>query len=121
MCDSLVLLPSSFSFLWFVVHQAINNTVGTILPSGLQKTLLDGIFNLGRAQLSNFVLNENNPLGSSRLAKVRRIFEEGKSLQLQFPAEDLGFRFDLHFHFHGDSQTQCTVSQDLLHALVLYN
>lgn len=75
------------------VHQAINNTVGSILPSTLQKTLLDGIFSLGRAQLSDFVLNENNPLGSSRLAKVRRIFEEGKSLQLQFPAEDLGFRY----------------------------
>lgn len=75
------------------MHQVINNTVGTILPSTLQKTLLDGIFSLGRAQLSDFVLNENNPLGSSRLAKVRRIFEEGKSLQLQFPAEDLGFRY----------------------------
>ncbi|KAI7744642.1 hypothetical protein M8C21_001251 [Ambrosia artemisiifolia] len=75
------------------VHQVINTTVGTILPSTLQKTLLDGIFTLGRAQLSDFVLNENNPLGSSRLAKVRRIFEEGKSLQLQFPAEDLGFRY----------------------------
>lgn len=75
------------------VHQAINSTVGTILPPGIQKTLLDGIFSLGRAQLSDFVLNENNPLGSSRLAKVRRIFEEGKSLQLQFPAEDLGFRY----------------------------
>ncbi|XP_071715943.1 uncharacterized protein [Rutidosis leptorrhynchoides] len=75
------------------VHEAINNTFGTILPSTLQKTLLDGIFSLGRAQLSDFVLNENNPLGSSRLAKVRRIFEEGKSLQLQFPAEDLGFRY----------------------------
>ncbi|GKA48676.1 aromatic-ring hydroxylase-like protein [Tanacetum coccineum] len=75
------------------VHQAINNTVGSILPSTLQKTLLDGIFSLGRAQLSDFILNENNPLGSSRLAKVRRIFEEGKSLQLQFPAEDLGFRY----------------------------
>ncbi|KAL8226450.1 hypothetical protein R6Q57_016282 [Mikania cordata] len=75
------------------VHQVINNTVGTILPSTIQKTLLDGIFSLGRAQLSNLVLNENNPLGSSRLAKVRRIFKEGKSLQLQFPAEDLGFRY----------------------------
>nr|XP_043639282.1 2,4-dichlorophenol 6-monooxygenase [Erigeron canadensis] len=75
------------------VHQAINNTVGTFLPSTLQKGLLDGIFSLGRVQLSDFVLNENNPLGSSRLAKVRRIFEEGKSLQLQFPAEDLGFRY----------------------------
>lgn len=75
------------------VHQAINNSVGSILPSELQKTILDGIFTLGRAQLSDFVLNENNPLGSSRLSKVRRIFEGGESLQLQFPAEDLGFRY----------------------------
>ncbi|CAH1433845.1 unnamed protein product [Lactuca virosa] len=76
------------------VHQAINNTsISTILPSTLQKTLLNGIFSLGRAQLSDLILNENNPLGSSRLSKVKRIFEEGKSLQLQFPAEDLGFRY----------------------------
>jgi hypothetical protein len=54
---------------------------------------LDGIFAIGRAQLSESVLNESNPLGSSRLAKLRHIFEEGKSLQLQFPAEDLGFRY----------------------------
>ncbi|KAL2332682.1 hypothetical protein Fmac_013895 [Flemingia macrophylla] len=75
------------------VHQIIINGIGSILPSGLQKVALDGIFAIGRAQLSEFVLNESNPLGSSRLAKLRRIFEEGKSLQLQFPAEDLGFRY----------------------------
>ncbi|KAL6998235.1 hypothetical protein U1Q18_008361 [Sarracenia purpurea var. burkii] len=75
------------------LHEAINHGVGSILPYGLQRGILEGIFSIGRAQLSDFVLNENNPLGSSRLAKVRRIFEEGKSLQLQFPAEDLGFRY----------------------------
>ncbi|CAH9096766.1 unnamed protein product [Cuscuta europaea] len=75
------------------VHQALNNTVGSILPSGLQKTILDGIFSIGRAQLSNIVLNPNNPLGSARLKKLREIFEEGQSLQLQFPAEDIGFRY----------------------------
>nr|XP_029145415.1 uncharacterized protein LOC112715041 isoform X1 [Arachis hypogaea] len=75
------------------VHQFIINGVGSILPSGLQKVALDGIFTLGRAQLSKSLLNESNPLGSSRLAKLRHIFEEGKSLQLQFPAEDLGFRY----------------------------
>lgn len=73
------------------VHRALNNTVGSVLPSGLQRTILDGIFSIGRAQLSDFVLNENNPLGSARLAKLRQIFEGGQSLQLQFPAEDLGF------------------------------
>ncbi|CAI9761716.1 unnamed protein product [Fraxinus pennsylvanica] len=75
------------------VHKTINNTVGSILPSELQRAFLDGIFRIGRAQLSDSLLNENNPLGSRRLAKLRQIFEEGKSLQLQFPAEDLGFRY----------------------------
>ncbi|KAK9675449.1 hypothetical protein RND81_11G007900 [Saponaria officinalis] len=65
----------------------------TIANSGLQRVVLDGIFNIGRAQLSQTILNEKNPIGSSRLAKLKRIFEEGKSLQLQFPAEDLGFRY----------------------------
>ncbi|KAL4573859.1 hypothetical protein LXL04_020679 [Taraxacum kok-saghyz] len=80
------------------VHQTINNTISTILPSTLQKTLLNGIFTLGRAQLSDLILNDKNPLGSSRLAKVKRIFQEGKSLQLQFPAEDLGFRYSSLFN-----------------------
>ncbi|KAJ7980129.1 FAD/NAD(P)-binding oxidoreductase family protein [Quillaja saponaria] len=75
------------------VHRLIDIGVGSILPSGLQKVILDGIFAIGRAQLSESLLNENNPLGSMRLAKLRCIFEEGKSLQLQFPAEDLGFRY----------------------------
>lgn len=75
------------------IHRVINNGFGSVLPSALQKTILDGIFTIGRAQLSESLLNENNPIGSLRLAKLRRIFEEGKSLQLQFPAEDLGFRY----------------------------
>ncbi|KAK9675452.1 hypothetical protein RND81_11G007900 [Saponaria officinalis] len=75
------------------VHRIITDGLGSILPSGLQRVVLDGIFNIGRAQLSQTILNEKNPIGSSRLAKLKRIFEEGKSLQLQFPAEDLGFRY----------------------------
>ncbi|KAG8365938.1 hypothetical protein BUALT_Bualt17G0024000 [Buddleja alternifolia] len=75
------------------VHRTINDTFGSILPSNLQRAILDGIFSIGRLQLSDSLLNENNPLGSSRLSKLRQIFEEGKSLQLQFPAEDLGFRY----------------------------
>lgn len=75
------------------MHRVINDGLGSILPSGLQRAILDGIFSIGRAQLSESLLNEKNFLGSSRLAKVRQIFEEGKSLQLQFPAEDLGFRY----------------------------
>lgn len=74
------------------VHQAINRSIGSVLPSSFQKALLEGIFSIGRAQLSEYILNENNLLGSLRLAKLRTIFDEGKSLQLQFPAEDLGFR-----------------------------
>ncbi|RAL53355.1 hypothetical protein DM860_007027 [Cuscuta australis] len=75
------------------VHQALNNTVSSILPSRLQTAILDGIFSIGRAQLSGLVLNPNNPIGSARLKKLREIFEEGQSLQLQFPAEDIGFRY----------------------------
>ena len=74
------------------VHRVINSAVGSILPSGMQKEVLESIFALGRAQLSPPLLNEKNPIGSARLAKLRSIFDEGKSLQLQFPAEDLGFR-----------------------------
>lgn len=81
-----------FLFSGFAVHRAINGLSGTILPEGLQRSVLEGIFSIGRAQVSESVLNEKNPLGLLRLAKLRQIFEEGKSLQLQFPAEDLGFR-----------------------------
>lgn len=88
-----------FPFYCFAVHQVINTGVGSILPSGLQSAILDGIFTIGRAQLSETILNVNNPLGSLRLANLRRIFEEGKSLQLQFPAEDLGFRYHRLFQF----------------------
>lgn len=54
---------------------------------------MERIFSLGRAQLSSLILNDNNPIGSVRLARLKKIFDEGKSLQLQFPAEDLGFRY----------------------------
>ncbi|KAK1575144.1 hypothetical protein Q3G72_003033 [Acer saccharum] len=66
------------------VHQIINHAVGPILPSVIQKEVLDRIFKVDRAQLSESLLNESNPLGSSRLAYLRCVFEEG-SLQLQFP------------------------------------
>lgn len=74
------------------VHRVINSSFASVLPSSFQKVLLEGVFSIGRAQLSEYVLSENNPIGSSRLAKLRSIFNEGKSLQLHFPAEDLGFR-----------------------------
>ncbi|CAA6660080.1 unnamed protein product [Spirodela intermedia] len=75
------------------VHEAINSSIGSILPSAVQKRVMEGIFAIGRAQVSESLLNENSPLMSWRLAKVRSILNEGKSLQLQFPAEDLGFRY----------------------------
>lgn len=80
-------------FLNLAVHRVVNNGLGSILSSSLQSAVLDGIFKIGRLQLSDIFLNVKNPIGSSRLAKLRHIFDEGKSLQLQFPAEDLGFRF----------------------------
>ncbi|MQM09234.1 hypothetical protein Taro_042101 [Colocasia esculenta] len=75
------------------VHRAINSSICSLLPSTVQKAVLEGIFTIGRAQVSESFLNENNPLAALRLAKLRSILNEGKSLQLQFPAEDLGFRF----------------------------
>lgn len=94
---------------------------GSVLPSVLQKALLEGIFKVGRAQLSESLLNESNPLGSSRLAKLRHIFEEGKSLQLQFPAEDLGFRCHVHFHNNLSALhvTAPSISNSFLHHLIL--
>ncbi|KAL5222022.1 hypothetical protein ABZP36_026735 [Zizania latifolia] len=77
------------------VHQVINSSLGSVIPRNLQKKLLEGLFSIGRAQLSDYILNEKNPLGSSRLARLKSILDEGKSLQLQFPAEDLGFRYEL--------------------------
>lgn len=73
------------------VHRVINSSLGSVLPSSMQKVALEGIFSIGRSQLSEFFLNEDNPIGSMRLERLRSIFREGKSLQLQFPAEDLGF------------------------------
>ena len=81
-----------FSRINFVVYRAINGTIASILPSPVKKAIFYGVFGILSLQLSEFVLNEKNPLGSSRLAKLKHIFESGESLQLIFPAEDLGFR-----------------------------
>ncbi|GAB2280594.1 hypothetical protein Dimus_015224 [Dionaea muscipula] len=75
------------------VHQVINEGFGSVLPSGLQRVILNGIFSMGRAQLADSILSESNPVGSARLARLKSIFVQGKTLQLQFPAEDLGFRY----------------------------
>lgn len=81
-------------FVFFVsVCEVISGTVGAVLPSGVQKAIFNTLFSIGRAQASEMILNESNPLGSSRLSKLKKILAEGRSLQLQFPAEDLGFRY----------------------------
>ncbi|KAM7277171.1 hypothetical protein ACFE04_019037 [Oxalis oulophora] len=76
-----------------LVHRIFNYTLGSILPIVVQKKIWDGILKIGLAQLSKYILNENNPIGLSRLAKVRNIFDDGRSIQLLYPAEDLGFRY----------------------------
>lgn len=76
------------------MHQAINRGIGSILPSGLQTVFLESIFAIGRAQLAAPFLSRYNPLGSLKLERVEHILKEGQSLQLQFPAEDLGFRYE---------------------------
>jgi hypothetical protein len=81
------------------VHQVVNRSLGSVIPRNLQKALLEGLFSVGRAQLSDYILNEKNPLGFLKLARLRGILDEGKSLQLQFPAEDLGFWLVSHSHW----------------------
>ncbi|XP_024524875.1 uncharacterized protein LOC9654414 [Selaginella moellendorffii] len=76
-----------------MVHETINSTVGSILPKSLQSQVLDGIFSVGRAQVASVFLNRYNPVAQARISHVKKILEQGKSLQLQFPAEDLLFRY----------------------------
>ncbi|KAL8150988.1 hypothetical protein V2J09_020796, partial [Rumex salicifolius] len=90
------------------VHRVISDGLGSILPSKLQRLILDGVFSIGRSQVADAILNEKNPVGSARLTKLKHIFEQGKSLQLQFPAEDLGFRYVQGAIAHGSDQTHAT-------------
>ncbi|XP_073387845.1 uncharacterized protein [Physcomitrium patens] len=76
-----------------VVHEAINSRVGMLLPKKLQSAVLEGIFAVGRAQVSSAFLSDFNPIAAVRVSEMQRILKEGHSLQLQFPAEDLGFRY----------------------------
>jgi hypothetical protein len=57
------------------------------------RIVLEGLFAVGRAQVSPAFLSGFNPIASARVSEMQRILREGHSLQLQFPAEDLGFRF----------------------------
>jgi hypothetical protein len=76
-----------------LVHKVVNSGLGLLLPERFQGTLLDGLLAIGRAQVSPAFLSSLNPIGSARVLEVQRILREGQSLQLQFPAEDLGFRY----------------------------
>ncbi|GAQ79756.1 Monooxygenase involved in coenzyme Q (ubiquinone) biosynthesis [Klebsormidium nitens] len=73
--------------------RTLNRPPISLLPATYQRELLERGLALGRAQMSPLLLNANNPVGRARLAEVARIIREGESLQLQFPAEDLGFRY----------------------------
>lgn len=75
-----------------IVYGAINSRVGMLLPKKLQSAVLEGLFAAGRAQVSPVFLSGLNPIASARVSAMQRLLEEGHSLQLQFPAEDLGFR-----------------------------
>ncbi|KAM7276397.1 hypothetical protein ACFE04_018263 [Oxalis oulophora] len=76
-----------------LVHRIFNYTLGSILPIVVQKKIWAGILKIAYAQLSKYILNKSNPIGSSRLAKVRNIFDDERSFHLLYPAEDLGFRY----------------------------
>ncbi|KAL3678132.1 hypothetical protein R1sor_021088 [Riccia sorocarpa] len=74
--------------------QKIVKTGGSWLPERLQGAILDGVFAAGRLQVSDMFLSSYNPIAAARLSQVKRILQQGSSLQLQFPAEDLGFRYN---------------------------
>lgn len=92
-------------------HHAINSNVGTLLPKRLQRTILENVFALGRAQLSPLIINAYNPLGYTRLQRLKQILERGQSLQLQFPAEDLGFRYKSGAVVQGEDLSQDMVDE----------
>ncbi|BFI27883.1 hypothetical protein MPTK2_2g14360 [Marchantia polymorpha subsp. ruderalis] len=73
--------------------QKLVNAGASWLPVRLQGAILDGVFAVGRSQVSEVFLNRYNPIAASRISRVQRILQQGSSLQLQFPAEDLGFRY----------------------------
>ncbi|KAJ7535971.1 hypothetical protein O6H91_12G052100 [Diphasiastrum complanatum] len=76
-----------------LVHEAFNSKMGLILPTSMQQAFFNGIFALGRGQVTESFLSRYNPIAMARLSRVQSILQEGDSLQLQFPAEDLGFRY----------------------------
>jgi hypothetical protein len=71
----------------FSVHQVINRSLGSIIPRNVQKAVLEGLFSLGRAQVSDYIPNEKNPIGSLRLvfscSSLQRILASSKTLYNQ--------------------------------------
>ncbi len=57
---------------------------------GLVRSALDMSLSLGRA-----AAGVRGPLRAWRKKALQRIFEAGDSLRLQFPLEDLGFRYTM--------------------------
>eukprot|EP00897_Mesotaenium_endlicherianum_P009928 jgi/Mesen1/8964/ME000056S08369 len=66
----------------------------SLLPLPAQRLALEQGMALGRAQLAPWMLSPGNLIGRARLAAVKRVLDGGDSLQLLFPAEDLGFRYE---------------------------
>jgi 2-polyprenyl-6-methoxyphenol hydroxylase-like FAD-dependent oxidoreductase len=67
------------------------------LPGGtglFGKTLLSSTFAVARGALANDLgLSESNPIGNARLKASRQVLQDGKSLRLLFPNQDLGFGY----------------------------
>ena len=55
---------------------------------GLSRTLLEGGLAVGRA-----LSGTRGPAGLWRTPRLRKLFDSGASLRLQFPKEDLGFAY----------------------------
>ena len=75
------------------LHLGVNSPPLSLLPLPAQRSILEAGMAVGRRQVGEAFLSAWNPLGALRLAAVERIVEGGESLQLQFPAEDLGVRY----------------------------
>lgn len=87
-----------------------------LLPKKLQSAVLEGLFAAGRAQVSPAFLSGLNPIASARVSAMQRLLKEGHSLQLQFPAEDLGFRL---LSLRSCCLTICTCKYFRIHILNL--
>jgi hypothetical protein len=63
-----------------IVHGAIKSRVGMLLTKKLQSAVLEGLFAVGRAQVSPAFLSGFNPIASARVSEMQRILREGHRL-----------------------------------------